>query len=468
LHLPYFQVSQEYGLVRSLEEISVYSADIADYFLTSPDNLIYGKFVETIQVNRNWGEHSLFPGLCVLILACYGLFIFKNIKLDDTNKFGFIYIASNIQNIYIFLLFVSIILSFGYPLHFFGHIIDINLPYKFLYEYIPGFKSMRVPSRFGIIVMLSLSILAAYGLKRLTNSRSRNTKYIVLSMVTLLIIIENLYIPVNLYLMPVNQEIPSVYRWLANETEPFSIVEIPIGSFWDVQTPIEYNTIYMYYSTYHWKYLINGYSGFFPTPYIDMLWVLRSFPSAESIALLQNIGTKYVIVHMDCIDLKDSDHIKENIFHNYSDSLHLVNILDRSYVYKVDKSNITNDHHLILPFKGLYDIESWSGAPTRWMQSDATLAVFSYDNRTTNLTLRALSFHRPRTLEIYAGEEMVMRVSVPSTEFKNVTVYIPLVNGTNTVRLHVPEGCERPCDIKEINNPDTRSLSIAVQNMTIG
>jgi len=101
------------------------------------------------------------------------------------------------------------------------------------------------------------------------------------------------------------------------------------------------------------------------------------------------------------------------------------------------------------------------------MQSDATLAVFSPDNRTASMTLRALSFHRPRTLEIYAGEEVAARLSVPSAEFKNVTVSIPLMNGTNTVRLHVPEGCERPCDIKELNNPDQRCLSIAVQNMTI-
>jgi len=116
---------------------------------------------------------------------------------------------------------------------------------------------------------------------------------------------------------------------------------------------------------------------------------------------------------------------------------------------------------------GWHGLESWSGVATRWMQSDATLAVFSPDNRTASMTLRALSFHRPRTLEIYAGEEVAARLSVPSAEFKNVTVSIPLMNGTNTVRLHVPEGCERPCDIKELNNPDQRCLSIAVQNVTI-
>ena len=116
---------------------------------------------------------------------------------------------------------------------------------------------------------------------------------------------------------------------------------------------------------------------------------------------------------------------------------------------------------------GFHSLESWYGVPTRWMQSDATLATISTDNSSANLSLQAMSFHRTRTLEIYAGDELAARLSVPSAEFKNVTVSIPLMKGANTVRLHVPEGCERPCDIKELNNPDQRCLSIAVQNVTI-
>ena len=38
--------------------------------------------------------------------------------------------------------------------------------------------------------------------------------------------------------------------------------------------------------------------------------------------------------------------------------------------------------------------------------------------------------------------------------------------GENIIKLHVPGGAERPCDIPELDNRDTRELSVAVQNVT--
>jgi hypothetical protein len=115
---------------------------------------------------------------------------------------------------------------------------------------------------------------------------------------------------------------------------------------------------------------------------------------------------------------------------------------------------------------GFYDTENWSGTPTRWMETDSAFRVNSTENRTARLSLRAISFYRPRTMEIYVEDELATSVAVPPS-FINVTVPVHLFNGMNVVRLQVPEGCERPCDINALNNPDSRCLSIAVQNMTI-
>jgi len=122
----------------------------------------------------------------------------------------------------------------------------------------------------------------------------------------------------------------------------------------------------------------------------------------------------------------------------------------------------------ILQANGWHGLESWNDIPCRWMLSDATFVVFSPDNRTANLSLRALSFFRPRTLAIYVGEELATQVAVPSTDSIDVTAPVMLAKGMNTMRLHVLEGCERPCDIKELNSLDCRCLSIAVQNITVG
>jgi len=67
---------------------------------------------------------------------------------------------------------------------------------------------------------------------------------------------------------------------------------------------------------------------------------------------------------------------------------------------------------------------------------------------------------------VYAADELVASVAVP-TSFVNVSASIRLAKGANVVRLHVPEGCERPCDKPELSNTDSRCLSVAVQNISI-
>ena len=118
--------------------------------------------------------------------------------------------------------------------------------------------------------------------------------------------------------------------------------------------------------------------------------------------------------------------------------------------------------------KGWYGIEIWDGMSTRWMENDSLITIYSPENRTATLSLNALSFYRNRTLEISSNGVHLARVAVPArTGFVNVGMPMHLAKGENTIRLHVPDGCERPCDIKELNNPDSRCLSIAMQNVTV-
>ena len=120
----------------------------------------------------------------------------------------------------------------------------------------------------------------------------------------------------------------------------------------------------------------------------------------------------------------------------------------------------------ILLSKGFYPPESWSGIRTFWIRSDAILAFTSADNRTAKLSLRAQSLSRPRTIEVVVGNETNANVTVPLS-FTDVTVPVALTKGKSTVRLHVPEGCEKPCDSPVSINSDCRCLSIAVQNVSI-
>lgn len=456
---PYLQVAQEYGLKRTLEEVSFYSADVGDYLLTPINNLVYGMFSYPYQSNRNTAEHSLFPGITVIILSLYGLFILMRLKLNSKNRLAFVFVSNKMQNIYLLIALIAFIFSLGSPLHFFGNILNIDLPYKYLFEYFPGFKSMRVPSRFGIIFMVALSVLAAYGLSRLIDSKPKIKKIAISLIFILLIISESLYIPVFGGSMPVGREIPEVYLWLANESGDFAIVELP--------SDLSSDTKYMYYSTYHWKKIVNGYSGFFPDNYAETMSTLMSFPSNESIDLLKWMGVKYVVIHTKEMDVSLWNHAN-SATRDYLNEVRLINNFSNDYVYEINATltNYARRNTRIFGTTGYYAYESWDGIPTRWIGADSTINVFSPESRTANLSLRAQSFYRSRTLEIDSDDELAAQVAVP-TSFVEVNVSIRLAKGKNTVHMHVPEGCERPSDKPELNNPDQRCLSMAVQNITV-
>jgi predicted O-methyltransferase YrrM len=114
---------------------------------------------------------------------------------------------------------------------------------------------------------------------------------------------------------------------------------------------------------------------------------------------------------------------------------------------------------------GWHKTESWNDITTHWAYSDAFLLVNRNIDQILNLKFNVMSFYRPRTLEIYSGDLVLGRWSVP-TDFVEIS-QVAIVPGSRVLRLHVVEGCERPCDHPELNNPDTRSLSLAVQNVSL-
>ena len=167
-----------------------------------------------------------------------------------------------------------------------------------------------------------------------------------------------------------------------------------------------------------------------------------SFPSNESLDLLKMIGVKYVVIHTKEMDVAQWNHTNSTI-KDYPDEVRLRKNFGDDYVYEINttSSNYALRNTRIYGTTGFYAYENWQGIPTRWMQADGTINVLSPDNRTRNMTMQVLSFH----------------VSVPLHHAK----------GANNMRLHMPEGCERPSDTDGQNNLDTRCLSVAVQNITI-
>jgi hypothetical protein len=61
---------------------------------------------------------------------------------------------------------------------------------------------------------------------------------------------------------------------------------------------------YVYFSTFHWKDLLNGYSGYFPPSYPQAQYLLSHFPSSATLDFLEELGIRYVIVHLNKLEVE--------------------------------------------------------------------------------------------------------------------------------------------------------------------
>ncbi len=176
--------------------------------------------------------------------------------------------------------------------------------YLFFYEYVPGFDALRVPARFGMVFMLFLAVLAGFGAQYLERSVRRGAVLVLL--LGLVFLVEVNAAPINLngtedsaglarpdaYVLP-GPATFDIYRAASSLPPDVLIAELPFGD-------NAYDLRYMYYSTTHWRRLLNGYSGTFPPWYVGAQQILGSVPNShldEARQFLATAGVTHVIVH---------------------------------------------------------------------------------------------------------------------------------------------------------------------------
>ena len=134
----------------------------------------------------------------------------------------------------------------------------------------PG--GVRVPARYGMIVTLGLAALTALGVAAIDRRHQARVGVIAGA----LILLEAIAVPI-----PINQNAtgyrqaglaplpasvttgsaaPEVYRFAARLPASAVLIELPLGE-------PAFDVRYMFYSTLHWKRLVNGYSGGAPPQY---------------------------------------------------------------------------------------------------------------------------------------------------------------------------------------------------------
>jgi hypothetical protein len=262
---PYFRVQQELGLRRSLENW----APAAISFLASPSTLHAWVLSKVTATPINTAASAfMFPGYVPILLTAASLLPgHPTIKRRDVVFF-------------VVLTVLAVLLSAGPPLGLW--------PYVY---WLPGFSFIRIPSRFILLAMMGIAVLAGIGFDRLIGRITPSRARIAGVIVGAILVAEFSLVP--LPVQPYTVEIPSLDRWLDTQPKPFAIAEVP------VRPLVRYHSTYMLHSMAHWQRTVHGHSSLL-TPLHEQLYdELRTFPDAASVAHLKSLGVTYVVVHRE-------------------------------------------------------------------------------------------------------------------------------------------------------------------------
>jgi hypothetical protein len=286
---------------RDLIELVIYSARPWDFFLPMIYHPLFGKYTFDFIMSHLHGsnplEQTLYLGYVPLLLSLFAIYRWKNrsIEPDQTGHERFAVIFS--------LLLIAVSFLFMLPAYIQIH--DITIPFSLSYFLYKITSIFRVMTRFEVLIMLAMAILAGIGLKYLT--RSKITIIIILG----LIMFEYTPLPVAdplelaqatrpNQIFPYSEEryqgdttifnIPEVYFWLARQGNISIIAEYPM-----VEAPSEYETVfyrYIFYQRIHKKTLINGAS-----PQSKALQKSLYDLNDSSVSKLSALGVTHILVH---------------------------------------------------------------------------------------------------------------------------------------------------------------------------
>ena len=296
--LGYRTVQGDYTVERSISQNAFYSANLASFFTADGQNLLWGTISAPLRdFGRYTFERNIFPGLAALILAAVGLVVGRRRPLAQ----------------YLFLLGLgAAILALGPNLYVTADnksILFTRMPYGFLYYHLPGFDSMRVPARFGILFALSVAGLAALGLTWLLGraaawrpARPRLGGRIAATALAILVVAtvgaESLNRPYTPVPLATREQAPLVYRWLA--TQPGAVViELPFVIPDHPDQTGMLGDLYQFYALYHGREVVNGSANVLPKGYKALYYEFQKGPTPRALSILQGLGVTHIVVHYD-------------------------------------------------------------------------------------------------------------------------------------------------------------------------
>jgi hypothetical protein len=249
-----------------------------DSYVVPPQNSVAGRwwFAHVNRMPREiWGEQTLFAGWLALLLAAGGCALLFRSRTTDRRAWVFPLLAA-----------AAVLLSFGPSLPVIGP--TALAPFSWLAA-LPGLDGMRAPARFAALVMLGVGGLVAIAGDGVVRRSPGGGRIILLALIPLMLL--EWFVVDFPAGKPRPLPIAAIYRapQLANAR---ALVSLP--DYW-AQPDWFRGGDYLYYSTAHWRPIVNGFGRTAPAGYDRVLATVRAFPA--SVPQMRELGIQYVVVH---------------------------------------------------------------------------------------------------------------------------------------------------------------------------
>lgn len=249
--LPYLRMRSFQGVEFTASTVAEYATTL-DSYAASGTRLYGGWTSRHIEPERV--RDTLFPGLLALLLGLCGL-------ARAPRRYAAVIVAASV---------LAVVVSLGPATGF----------YRFLHEHFVLVRGVRALSRFSLIPVLGLSVLAGFALA--------GRRWFVSLAALVLLMAESSNAPIEYG----RYEPPSAAaRWLAGREG--AVAYLPLG---------ERDTDAMLEGIAHFRPLVNGDSGFLPRPYDRAMELLNESPgSDEAQRFLRATGVSHVVMRSPAV-----------------------------------------------------------------------------------------------------------------------------------------------------------------------
>jgi hypothetical protein len=166
-------------------------------------------------------------------------------------------------------------------------------PYRWLWANVPWLSGMRSVERLSQMVSLCLTVLAGLGVAAvLGRLRGPRRRAIFGVGVSVLVIAESWAAPLPMPRVPLGDDAYALARWLAQQPADVVICHVPFPR---TDQDEEWQAVYDHLSIFHWRRMLNGYSGFQPRLYPIIRERMVAFPGSEAMEVLRLAGVRYVV-----------------------------------------------------------------------------------------------------------------------------------------------------------------------------